>query len=220
MSLLSEYLEGIKPGLEATSVEVEKEYSYFVHVTDEQLQTLLARGEGLHISLFDEVTFPFTKGAPKPRLRYYSKVGKLRSEEGLLEVKDPYEFTAKKKTDDGNSEHNTVISQVQYESLEPLASSKTSRMRISVPVMQNDAPIVRANGTELAWEIDIYIDAQRRTWSNWIKVELEVDDFKYPNVVGAIPFEYETLIESSSQEPADREIIQNLYDHVYNLKAA
>lgn len=49
---------------------------------------------------------------------------------------------------------------------------------MAIPVMQNDAPIVRQNGSELAWEIDIYIDAQRRTWSNWIKVELEVDDFK------------------------------------------
>ena len=186
MSLLSEYLNEIKPGLEATSVEVEKEYSYFVHVTDEQLQTLLTRGEGLHIQLFDELTFPFTKGAPKPRLRFYSKVGKLRSNEGLLAVKDPYEFTAKQKTDNGNNEHNTAVSQLQYESLEPLASSKTSRMRISVPVMQNDAPIVRANGSELAWEIDIYIDAQRRTWSNWVKVELEVDDFKYPNVAGTL----------------------------------
>lgn len=216
MSFISEVLQA---AMEATTVEVEKEYSYFVHVTDEQLQTLLQRGEGLHIQLFDEITFPFIKGAPKPRLRYYSKVGKLRSDEGLVDVKEPYEFTAKKKGDAGSLEHNTAISAIQYEALEPLGSSKTSRMRISVPVMQNDAPIVRQNGSELAWEIDIYIDAQRRTWSNWIKVELEVDDFKYPNVAGAIPFDYETLIVSSTEEESERNIIQNLYDHVYNLKS-
>lgn len=212
MSFLSEALQ---VALEATTVEVEKEYSYFVHLTDEQLKTLLERGAGLSIRMFDEVTFPFNPGVPKPRLRYYSKVGQLRSAEGLLDVAEPYEFTAKQKP----LEHNTSISQLQYEALEPLGSSKTSRMRIIVPVMQNDAPVMRASGAELAWEIDIYIDAQTRSWSNWVKVELEVDDFKYPNVAGAIPFEYETLINSDTAIPDERAIIQNLYDHVYNLKS-
>lgn len=212
MSFLS---ESIQVALEATSVEVEKEYSYFVHLTDSQLKSLLERGTGLSIKMFDEITFAFHKDTPKPRLRYYSKMGNLRSNEGLVDVAEPYEFTAKQKP----LEHNTVISKLQYEALEPHGVSKTSRMRIIVPVMQNNAPVMRESGSELAWEIDIYIDVQTRSWSNWVKVELEVDDFKYPNVAGAIPFDYETLINSDTENPDERAIIQNLYDHVYNLKS-
>lgn len=210
MSFLS---EALKVAVEATSVEVEKEYSYFVHLTDRQLKSLLDRGAGLSIQMFDEITFAFNKGVPKPRLRYYSKMGQLRSAEGLVDVAEPYEFTAKQKP----LEHNTSISKLQYDALAPQGTSKTSRMRIIVPVMQNNTPVMRESGTELAWEIDIYIDAQTRSWSNWVKVELEVDDFKYPNVAGAIPFEYETLINSDTENPDERAIIQNLYDHVYNL---
>jgi hypothetical protein len=78
---------------------------------------------------------------------------------------------------------------------------------------------MRANGNELAWEIDIYLDRQTQTWSQWIKLELEVDEAKANDIVNTIPIEYETLIHGDSQEPAERDIIQNLYDHAWNLKA-
>ena len=220
MNFLEEAASRLGVANEALTGEKEVEYCYFLKVSEAVMTDLMERSKSMWIEVIEEQTFPFNPDVPKLRIRHYKKEGKA-NDGGLLDPKTKYELTTKVKLEESKAklEYNQDINESMYQALGGLSVSKTCRMRIYAPILINNAPVMRANGNELAWEIDIYLDRQTQTWSQWIKLELEVDEAKANDIVNTIPIEYETLIHGDSQEPAERDIIQNLYDHAWNLKA-
>lgn len=209
-----------KVATEALTSEKEVEYCYFLKINDDEMANLIERSKNMWIEVIEEQTFPFNPDLPKPRIRHYKKEGNANAS-GLQDPKTVYQFTTKVKLaeDKAKREENLDITASMYQALGGMSVSKTCRMRIYAPILLNYAPIVKQNGKELAWEIDIYLDRETQKWSPWIKLEMEVDEAVAKDIVNDIPIDYEVIIEGDTQEPTERDIIKSLYDHAWNLKA-
>jgi len=202
----------LKAALEAQIIdqELEIEYSYFLKVTQEQLDKLLNSGGVSKSLLFSE-----SKLSKTARIRHY-----------LEKDGDQFELTTKTKSDvtKGKIEDNDEICLANYNTLLAMSNSTVVRNRLYIPVIVGGEPVKREDGSPLQWEVDLYIDARNvgNGGSNlthpWIKIELEVDKATLPNVIKYIPFEYDELIHSDSTDEVVRAFIGNLYDNDYNVQ--
>lgn len=209
--------EAIKVATEAMGTVVEREYTYFLEMHD--IEAFVSTLEGLEVEGIVEGSFPYIENSPKTRIRHYVGKGIMTDEALLAPFKHPYELTTKSKLPDGSGskEENTDIPENAYKALKPLMAKLTSRMRVYIPVMHNDAPVVREDGTELAWEVDLFVDRHTKSFSPWVKLELEVDEKKAATIAEYIPFEYKTLIDNGTATQEERDIISDIYDS-YDIK--
>lgn len=195
---------------EASGVQLETEYSYFLLLSDQQLADLMAKYENNDFQIFMEGKLPGSDAA-RPRIRQVlDSKGTFVS--ASLETKIP--------EGDSKREYPDPICQVNFRSLCGSCESITTRIRIVIPVISQDGPYVKSDGSALAWEADLFFNPIfDGSINNWIKLELEVDRLSMQDMdlAKAIPFEYERLIVSKSHEAEDRTIIGNLFSHGYNL---
>lgn len=213
MSFLSVAIE------ELDEAVVETEYSQFLQLSDSQLREIIQRFKGCSRVAFSESKLSSDRGHTRMRHYPFGDDGQSR-----------YELTTKVcKADssdvgvDSKIEYNVDIPEEVYCSLNTLASSQVARIRIIIPITKEGSIIYKRDGSELAWELDIFVSAANvdnatsLVLSNWIKLELEVDKATLDNIVDYIPFEYEMIIQSDSKVPEERAQIEHLYNNEYNL---
>lgn len=192
----------------ASKTEQEKEYSYFVKLTQEQLDAIIKLDGAKVSSSFSETKLPAGQGLSS-RLRQYMNDGEAVHE---LTTKA---FTGESKV---KEETNDVIHPVNYKALAQLGVSTNIRSRITIPIVKDGEPVMKRNGP-LQWEFDLYHLDTERTVCAWAKIELEVDIVALPDIISLIPFEYDELIPSDSTDDEDRVFISHLYNNVYNIQS-
>lgn len=195
----------------SANVVVETEYSFFIKLTELQLKALLDRYENNPYEVFLEGKLP-GRGALRPRIRQWLKTNG-DFDRAALETKIS--------NGDGKIEHPDSISQVNFRALTAACDVITSRIRIKIPILRADgSAYVKSNGQPLEWEVDLFYNPVfDGSLNNWIKLELEVDRLSMPSddVVSLIPFDYDQLIASNSNDAGDRKLIEDLYSIGYNI---
>lgn len=194
-----------------TNVIKETEYSFFLLLTDEQIQSVLSKYENNPFEIFLEGKLPGNDSL-RPRIRQWlDSNGQFKS--ASLETKVP--------VGDSKEEYPNDICQMNFRSLAMACDSMTSRVRIHVPLAKPDgSPYLKKDGSQMGWELDLFYNPVfDGSINNWVKIELEVDALTVADmdIVNVIPFEYERLINSKSQDPQDRRIIGDLYSTGYNI---
>jgi glutathione peroxidase-family protein len=186
--------------------EEEKEYSYFVKLTQAQLNDIIAMEGAVVGSTFSETKLPSENGLAS-RLRRYQKDGVAT-----------YELTTKEYHGEHKTklETNDTLSEANYRSLMQLGISTNVRSRIHLPVYKHGEPVMKKHGP-LQWEFDLYHVADDNQVSAWAKVELEVDVVAFGDIIDLIPFAYDDLIPSDSSKEEDRAFIAHLYANVYDV---
>ena len=114
--------------------------------------------------------------------------------------------------------------------LKPLISvckDVTARVRFYVPVKRPDGSVVkRIDDTVMQWQVDFFLlgfdpelKATPESFSEWVKIEVEVDNdtLSATQVANNIPFETQELLDARSKDESTRNIIDTLYGAVYNL---
>lgn len=204
----------VKVGVEnavPTNVIKETEYSFFLMLTDEQIQSVLGKYENNPFEIFLEGKLPGNDSL-RPRIRQWlDSSGQFKS--ASLETKVP--------VGDSKEEYPDNICQMNFRALAMACDSMTSRVRIHIPLAKPDgSPYLKKDGSQMGWELDLFYNPVfDGSINNWVKIELEVDALTVADmdIVNVIPFEYERLINSKSQEPEDRRIIGDLYTTGYNI---
>jgi hypothetical protein len=193
-------------GLEASSVNYELEYGFFVKVNNEVLKALIERFSSNVSQVIFEGKLPGVEGI-RPRIR---KITKDKEISYLLETKV--------NQGDGKLEYTDVINEVNFKALVMACTTKNIRMRIDIPITKEDQPIKRKDGSDLKWELDLYLTGKE--YSPWIKFDLEVDDLEQlgTDVAKYIPVEYETLYNAKTEIPEEREVITSLYQGAWNYQ--
>ena len=194
-----------------TNVIKETEYSFFLLLTDEQIQSVLSKYENNPFEIFLEGKLPGNDSL-RPRIRQWlDSNGQFKS--ASLETKVP--------VGDSKEEYPNDICQMNFRALAMACDSMTSRVRIHVPLARPDgSPYLKKDGSQMGWELDLFYNPVfDGSINNWVKIELEVDALTVADmdIVNVIPFEYERLINSKSQDPQDRRIIGDLYSTGYNI---
>lgn len=189
----------------------ETEYSFFIHLNDNQLAAVLSKYENNDFEIFLEGKLPGNDSL-RPRIRQWlDSKGKFKS--ASLETKVP--------VGDSKEEYPDDICQMNFRALAMACDSMTSRIRIHIPLAKPDGmPYLKADGSQMGWELDLFYNPVfDGSINNWVKIELEVDAFtvKDLDIIKVIPIEYERLINSKSQDPEDRRIIGDLYSTGYNI---
>lgn len=201
---------GLENQQQPEGVVLETEYSFFLQLTNEQLAAVMAKYENNNFQIFMEGKLP-GKESMRPRIRQVmSAAGEFIS--ATMETKVP--------VGDSKEEYSDPICQMNFRALCMGCDSITSRIRIVIPVVGKDGPYKKSDGSDLAWELDLFFNPIfDGSINNWVKIELEVDAMSMPDgdVIKMIPIEYEQLLNSKSQEPDDRKIIGDLYSTGYNL---
>ena len=187
--------------------EQEKEYSYFLKLSQEQLDSIKHLPGAKVSTTFSETKLPASEGLSS-RIRHYT-----RYDESV------YELTTKLSTGEleTKEETNDPLSRVNYDALFRMGISTNIRNRITVPLMKDGAPVQKKDGP-LEWEIDLYYTKDSSEVCAWVKIELEVDVVAFPDIIDLIPIEYLDLISSDSSDEQDRAFIRHLYDDVYNVR--
>lgn len=192
------------------SVTDECEYCQFLLMDKDKLKELVDKCKEFDNMVFFEGNIPTTLG--HSRIRKYVEENKC-------------ELTTKIKVDKNvNKENNVDINDDMYKSLLTITDNIVLRRRVFIPIIRDGQVIKKRDGSDLAWELDLYVNAdsfksaEECTYGLWVKLELEVDKITLDNVVDYIPFEYEQLIISSTTDKVERATIDNLYDNVYNLR--
>lgn len=194
-----------------TNVIKETEYSFFLLLSDEQIQSVLAKYEKNDFEIFLEGKLPGNDSL-RPRIRQWlDSAGNFKS--ASLETKVP--------VGDSKEEYPDDICQMNFRALAMACDSMTSRVRIHIPIAKPDGtPYLKKDGSQMGWELDMFYNPVfDGSINNWVKVELEVDALTVADmdIINVIPFEYERLINSKSQDPEDRRIIGDLYSTGYNI---
>ena len=194
-----------------TNVIKETEYSFFLLLTDEQIQSVLSKYENNPFEIFLEGKLPGNDSL-RPRIRQWlDSNGQFKS--ASLETKVP--------VGDSKEEYPNDICQMNFRALAMACDSMTSRVRIHVPLAKPDgSQYLKKDGSQMGWELDLFYNPVfDGSINNWVKIELEVDALTVADmdIVNVIPFEYERLINSKSQDPQDRRIIGDLYSTGYNI---
>jgi len=194
-----------------TNVIKETEYSFFLLLTDEQIQSVLSKYENNPFEIFLEGKLPGNDSL-RPRIRQWlDSNGQFKS--ASLETKVP--------VGDSKEEYPNDICQMNFRALAMACDSMTSRVRIHIPLAKPDgSPYLKKDGSQMGWELDLFYNPVfDGSINNWVKIELEVDALTVADmdIVNVIPFEYERLINSKSQDPQDRRIIGDLYSTGYNI---
>lgn len=189
----------------------ETEYSFFIHLNDNQLAAVLSKYENNDFEIFLEGKLPGNDSI-RPRIRQWlDSQGKFKS--ASLESKVP--------VGDSKEEYPDEICQMNFRALALACDSMTSRIRIHIPLAKPDGePYRKADGSQMGWELDLFYNPVfDGSINNWVKIELEVDALtvKDLDIIKVIPIEYERLINSKSQDPEDRRIISDLYANGYNI---
>jgi len=196
---------------EATGKAIEIEYSYFILLNNEQLRTVLSRLYDCKHYCFYEGKLAYNKDtSASSRIRHY-----IRGDE------ETYELTTKYKTGESLAkvESNIELDDINCQQLKLLTTSSCVRVRIEIPVKRTDGTVVMRGEKPLVWELDLYIDASTTECTSfhpWAKVELEVDSATLSSVVDYIPFEYDSILSSDTNDSGGRAFIDNLYQHEYN----
>lgn len=192
------------------AVILETEYSFFLKLTNEQMAAVMAKYENNSFEIFMEGKLP-GKDAMRPRIRQVMDAGgKFIS--ATMETKIP--------VGDSKEEHSDPIGQVNFRALCMGCDTITTRIRIVIPVVGPNSTYKKSDGTDLAWQLDLFFNPVfDGSINNWVKLELEVDAMSMPDgdVIKMIPMEYEQLLNSKSQDPEDRKIIGDLYVNGYNI---
>lgn len=194
-----------------TNVIKETEYSFFLLLSDEQIQSVLAKYEKNDFEIFLEGKLPGNDSL-RPRIRQWlDSAGNFKS--ASLETKVP--------VGDSKEEYPDDICQMNFRALAMACDSMTSRVRIHIPIAKPDGtPYLKKDGSQMGWELDMFYNPVfDGSINNWVKIELEVDALTVADmdIINVIPFEYERLINSKSQDPEDRRIIGDLYSTGYNI---
>ena len=203
-----------KVGLEDAGVAVEeKEYSYFLELTPAQMQAVTEKYADCKKVAFLEAKLPFRLNDIKPRIREYydPNTGDVANRE----------YTVKKYDADGPAktklEENNDIGELGFIALLSTTKSFNSRVRYYIPIMDADGNVRRKkDGSDLCWELDIYNTANKVP-SLWVKLEMEVDVVAVEDIKSIIPFEYNHIIDSDTEDNVERDLIQHFYDTEYNL---
>lgn len=200
-----------------TGSEEEKEYGFFLQVSEEQLAALMELSKSNEVGVscegIVEVALPakVPYNGVKSRLRLYSKGNGEQS----------CELTTKKVIDEiTKTEFNDPINIVNFQALAGGGKHVNARKRITIPLKIDGETVMRESGKLLQWEIDVYLDGSNETNfkarlpNNWIKIDLEVDH-PIDNVLDMLPITGERVIAANSSASDERAIIDNLYAHGY-----
>ncbi len=196
--------------------EMEIEYSYFIELSQEQLAAIIDKYKEVKMSVFAESKLAYNEAR--------GLAGRIRR---YIDGDDStYELTTKAKSKEakGKLESNIELDEMNYHMLTSTAKSTVVRTRMYIPVRRTDGTTIqRKNGDDLVWELDLYVDARGNGEPSlnsihpWTKLEMEVDKATLDSVVDYIPFEYEELIHSDTQEDTERALIDNLYAVEYDV---
>lgn len=218
-SLISVAMEALDTGSEE-----EKEYGFFILLTDDALHEFIDMADGGGAGKFKglscegivEVALPskVPYNGIKSRLRLYTKAN---GEESC-------ELTTKVVIDSiTKTEYNDPINIINFQALAGGGKSAIARKRYTIPILDNDGEvIIRKSGKPLQWEIDIYLDGTSeetfnlRAPNNWIKVDLEVDK-EMDNVQDILPIKGERVLMANTSAADERAIIDELYSKGYPI---
>lgn len=191
----------------------ETEYSYFIYLNEQQMKDVIEKyGSGDTIA-FIECKIPCANKERKVRARQYYNGSEI----------DRSELTTKIQTGDKKKrEYNSEISKENFLSMAWGSTSVTSRVRIFIPLLDSDGKQIPRRGHGFhRWELDLYFSPAVDGFHSWAKLELEVSAAKLSDgaVIRSIPFEYEELMFSDTQETGQRNLITSLYNEQYNMIA-
>lgn len=200
------------------SQELEIEYSFFAKVNVGELIAAFTEDPQITHEHFIEGNLTHDPKAGKMRLRHFPNTKSMPVTK--LEMKEKIDLNKAVET-------SVDVPDSFLRPLLTLCKNVTARVRYYVPVKRADGSVVkRRDETMLMWQVDFFInnlDPEEKLTteaiSEWIKIELEVDNDAIPadNVGRMIPFEYQHLIDARSKDDSERALIDSLYSTVYNL---
>lgn len=195
--------------------ELEVEYSYFIQLSQEQMDAIAEKFGNCKKKVFSESKLSYNESLGiAGRVRHYHKP------DGST-----FEMTAKQRANEAKAklESNTEVDQMTYNMLLASAKSTVVRTRIYIPVLKSDnTNVMRKSGEPLMWELDLYVDGRNLVGDEcpihpWAKIEMEVDKATLESVVDHIPFEYSDIIHSDTQEVTERALLDSLYKSDYDV---
>jgi len=219
---LSELTKDIKeavgdPGTTGVITE-ETEYSFFAKVNVAELLVKFDQDPEVTKEYFIEAQLTADPASGKLRLRHYPN--KDTASVTTLEKKNKVDLNR-------SIEELVTLPESFLKPLISLSNSVTSRFRFFVPVKRADnEPIRRQDGTIMQWQVDFFVNTfdpeiqlTHEAFSEWVKIEVEVDvdALSADTVASHIPFDTEALIDARSKDDSERAIIDTLYSKVYNL---
>lgn len=219
---LSELTKDIKeavgdPGSTGVITE-ETEYSFFAKVNVAELLVKFDQDPEVTKEYFIEAQLTADPASGKLRLRHYPN--KDTAPVTTLEKKNKVDLNR-------SIEELVTLPESFLKPLISLSNSVTSRYRFFVPVKRADnEPIRRQDGTIMQWQVDFFINTfdpeitlTHEAFSEWVKIEVEVDvdALSADTVAKHIPFDTEALIDARSKDDSERAVIDTLYSKVYNL---
>lgn len=200
------------------SQELEIEYSFFAKVNVGELITAFTEDPQVTHEHFIEGNLTHDPKAGKMRLRHFPNTKSMPVTK--LEMKEKIDLNKAVET-------SVDLPDSFLKPMLSLCKNVTARVRYYVPVKRADGSTVkRRDQTMLMWQVDFFInnlDPEEKltteAMSEWVKIELEVDNDAIPadNVGRMIPFEYQHLIDARSKDDSERALIDSLYSTVYNL---
>lgn len=196
----------------------ETEYSFFAKVNVAELLVKFDQDPEVTKEYFIEAQLTADPASGKLRLRHYPN--KDTGSVTTLEKKNKVDLNR-------SIEEMVTLPESFLKPLITLSKSVTSRVRFFVPVKRaSNEPIRRQDGTIMQWQVDFFINTfdpeiqlTHDAFSEWVKIEVEVDvdALSADTVASHIPFETEALIDARSKDDSERNIIDTLYSKVYNL---
>lgn len=200
------------------SQELEIEYSFFAKVNVGELIAGFAQDPQITHEHFIEGNLTHDSKAGKMRLRHFPNSKSMPVTK--LEMKEKIDLNKAVET-------SVDLPDSFLRPLLTLCKNVTARVRYYVPVKRSDGSVVkRRDETLLMWQVDFFInnlDPEEKLTteaiSEWVKIELEVDNdaLTSDNVGQMIPFECLHLIDARSKDDSERNLIDSLYSTVYNL---
>lgn len=196
----------------------ETEYSFFAKVNVAELLVKFDQDPEVTKEYFIEAQLTADPASGKLRLRHYPN--KDTAPVTTLEKKNKVDLNR-------SIEELVTLPESFLKPLISLSNSVTSRYRFFVPVKRADnEPIRRQDGTIMQWQVDFFINTfdpeitlTHEAFSEWVKIEVEVDvdALSADTVAKHIPFDTEALIDARSKDDSERAVIDTLYSKVYNL---
>lgn len=186
----------------SAEVEKEVEYVYWVKVTPETLQQLIEQPKS--VTYMDVLM-----NKVKARYRIYNE--------------SEVEYTKKTRNSDGSkTEHNhkNVPFELAHDATKYAENIHRVR-RVLIPITEQGTgkPLLRkSTGEQLHWEIDVFYTTPKGNQAyEWVKVELEVDNFNTKTLQNLIPINYLDLIDEADKAPEDEAMIANIWNQKTNV---
>lgn len=182
----------------------EREYVFWCKVSSETLAKLL--------ELEDKYSFLdvfLRKATKKTRFRIKN--------DGVV-------FTEKEKKSDGtNIENNYDVERAVAMAMVNYSENIHRVWRVNIPITRDGVPMIKkSDGKPLQWEIDVFHKTNRGPeLSEWIKVELEVDNFTSESLMRLIPFEtLEAFEDNKDMSEEDKAFVSELWNAETNIVAS